>query len=62
MQRTLHEAKCTVCNQTAMVPFEPTPGKPVYCKACFAKRATTQPARTSTSYNFEPKQAWARRR
>ena len=61
-QRTLHEAKCTTCNQTAMVPFKPTPGKPVYCKTCFAKRSTLQPVGTSTNHNFEPKQAWARRR
>ncbi|MGD0407006.1 MAG: CxxC-x17-CxxC domain-containing protein [Candidatus Bathyarchaeia archaeon] len=61
-QRNVYEAKCTICNQIAIVPFKPTPGKPVYCKTCFAKRLTNQPIRTNTSNNFEPKQAWARRR
>ena len=62
MQRTLHETKCSECNQVTLVPFKPTPGKPVYCKTCFAKRLTKQPTRTNMSHAFEPKQAWARRR
>jgi CxxC-x17-CxxC domain-containing protein len=62
-QRTVYEVKCTTCNQTATVPFKPTPGKPVYCRACFAKQSTNQPLKTSGPHaNFEPKQAWARRR
>ena len=61
-QRATYEAKCSVCNEVAVVPFKPTPGKPVYCKACFAKRLTSSPTRTDASHNFEPKQAWARRR
>ena len=61
-QKTLYEAKCSVCNEVAVVPFKPTPGKPVYCKACFSKRLTSQPLKADASRNFEPKQAWARRR
>jgi CxxC-x17-CxxC domain-containing protein len=61
-QRTLHEAKCSVCNQVAVVPFKPTPGKPVYCKTCFSKRLTGQTNTGDANHNFEPKQAWARRR
>lgn len=63
-QRTVYEVKCTSCNQTATVPFKPTPGKPVYCKACFAKQSANQAPKTATGAhaNFEPKQAWARRR
>ncbi len=62
-QRTIYEVKCTSCNQIATVPFKPTPGKPVYCKACFSKQLTNQPLKTANAHaNFEPKQAWARRR
>lgn len=61
-QRTAYEVKCTSCNQTATVPFKPTPGKPVYCKTCFSKRLTDQPLKTVAHSSFEPKQAWARRR
>ncbi|MGD0644150.1 MAG: CxxC-x17-CxxC domain-containing protein [Candidatus Bathyarchaeia archaeon] len=61
-QRNSYEAKCTSCNQIAIVPFKPTPGKPVYCKTCFSKHLTSQPLKTSNNNNFEPKQAWARRR
>ncbi|HVL49614.1 MAG TPA: CxxC-x17-CxxC domain-containing protein [Candidatus Thermoplasmatota archaeon] len=35
------EVTCTACNQTATVPFQPTPGRPVFCAACFAKRGPT---------------------
>jgi len=63
-QRTMTEAKCTECGQVTTVPFKPTPGKPVYCKACFAKRnnPTGQTATTNRNYEFDPKQVWARRR
>ncbi len=61
-QRTMYEVKCTSCNQAATVPFKPTPGKPVYCKTCFSKHMATQPTKTNGNSNFEPKQAWARRR
>ncbi|MCL5878101.1 MAG: hypothetical protein M1540_09855 [Candidatus Bathyarchaeota archaeon] len=62
IQRNIYEAKCSTCNQATTVPFKPTPGKPVYCKTCYAKRTTDRPIRATTSSNFEPKQAWARRR
>lgn len=29
---------CTRCHGPAFVPFTPTPGRPVYCRACFVKR------------------------
>lgn len=38
------EAQCTSCGQMTTLPFTPTPGRPVYCRACFAKR---QPDRRS---------------
>jgi len=61
-QRATYEAKCSVCNEVAVVPFKPTPGKPVYCKSCFSKRLTNPSTRIDANRNFEPKQAWARRR
>ncbi|MEO7117902.1 MAG: CxxC-x17-CxxC domain-containing protein, partial [Candidatus Limnocylindrales bacterium] len=36
--REMFEATCSECGNTAMVPFRPTSGKPVYCNDCFAKR------------------------
>ena len=53
-QRTTYEAKCSVCNEVAVVPFKPTPGKPVYCKACFAKRLTSSPTRTDLAIILNP--------
>lgn len=28
-------AVCTKCGKDTTVPFQPTPGKPVYCRDCF---------------------------
>jgi CxxC-x17-CxxC domain-containing protein len=36
--REMFEATCSDCGNTAMVPFRPTSGKPVYCNDCFARR------------------------
>ncbi|MBW2991568.1 DNA-directed RNA polymerase [Candidatus Woesearchaeota archaeon] len=35
--RTMHKAVCAECGVECEVPFEPTEGRPVYCKECFAK-------------------------
>ena len=40
--REMFEANCSNCGKTAMVPFRPTSGKPVYCDSCFSTR---RPAR-----------------
>jgi CxxC-x17-CxxC domain-containing protein len=32
-----YEANCSACGKTTTVPFEPLPGRPVYCKECLAK-------------------------
>jgi len=61
-QKTMFEAKCTSCGKTATVPFKPTVGKPVYCRDCFSKHNSKPRETISGNYNFEPKQAWARRR
>lgn len=36
--REMFEAVCSNCGKTAMVPFRPTSGKPVYCDDCFSRR------------------------
>jgi CxxC-x17-CxxC domain-containing protein len=57
----MFEIKCTDCGQTAMVPFKPTAGKPVYCKTCFSKHTVKRPENGGSNFSFDPKQAWARR-
>jgi CxxC-x17-CxxC domain-containing protein len=61
-QRTMFEVKCTDCGQNAMVPFKPTAGKPVYCRACFSKHASNRSENTLKTSNLSQKQTWARRR
>ncbi|MCA9835187.1 MAG: zinc-ribbon domain containing protein [Thermomicrobiales bacterium] len=34
-QRTLYPATCSECGKQTEVPFNPSPGKPVYCRECF---------------------------
>lgn len=36
--RPLFAAVCSACGKETQVPFKPTPGKPVYCRDCYAKR------------------------
>jgi len=31
------EAVCSVCGKTTYVPFEPQPGRPIYCRDCLEK-------------------------
>ena len=71
-QQNSTEIKCTDCGKTAIVPFKPTVGKPVYCRECLGKhrsKRTETPnkmdMRTKTeakSYQNAEKQAWSRRR
>ena len=35
--RSVHSAICAVCGIETTVPFEPTEGRPVYCKECYVK-------------------------
>ena len=35
--REMHKATCADCGQETEVPFKPTEGRPVYCRACFQK-------------------------
>ena len=36
-ERTMHKAKCSECGTDCEVPFQPTEGKPVYCRDCYRK-------------------------
>jgi CxxC-x17-CxxC domain-containing protein len=36
--RQLYPATCSECGQQTEVPFNPTPGKPVFCRDCFQSR------------------------
>ena len=43
--RTPHRIVCADCNMPATLPFQPTQGKPVYCRSCFkARRQGASPA------------------
>lgn len=39
--RTMYPAVCADCGATTEVPFEPTQGRPVYCKECFEAHRRT---------------------
>lgn len=34
----MHQVVCADCGRDCEIPFEPRPGKPVYCNDCFRKR------------------------
>lgn len=42
-QRTLYPATCSECGKETEVPFNPSPGKPVYCRECFQARRANSP-------------------
>jgi len=58
-QKRMFEIKCTDCGKSTTVPFEPTKGKPVYCKACFSKHRNIHRERSSVGTKFDMKNAWA---
>ena len=33
-----HDAVCSECDSPTTVPFQPAPGRPVYCRSCFTNR------------------------
>jgi CxxC-x17-CxxC domain-containing protein len=35
--RKMYPAKCADCGADTEVPFEPTEGRPVYCRDCYPK-------------------------
>jgi CxxC-x17-CxxC domain-containing protein len=36
--RELHDATCASCGVQTRVPFRPSPGRPVYCRDCYANQ------------------------
>jgi len=36
--REMHKAVCSECKKDCEVPFEPTEGRAVFCRDCFAKK------------------------
>ena len=40
-EKRMHPAICAECGNGCEVPFQPTPGKPIYCKTCFRKGDST---------------------
>lgn len=41
-KREMHKATCADCGAETEVPFKPTEGRPVYCRACFQKHRSTR--------------------
>ena len=37
-ERTLYSVTCDGCGRPTQVPFNPTNGKPVYCRECYTQR------------------------
>ena len=48
--RQMFPAVCSGCGKETEVPFQPTAGKPVYCRECFQKRGSRTPPRRSPAY------------
>jgi CxxC-x17-CxxC domain-containing protein len=40
--REMHAATCSNCGKQTEVPFQPTPGKPVYCRECFQEQRASR--------------------
>jgi len=36
--REMYDVVCAECGRTTQVPFQPTEGRPVYCRDCFEAR------------------------
>ncbi|HEU5251128.1 MAG TPA: zinc-ribbon domain containing protein [Thermoanaerobaculia bacterium] len=41
-ERTLYDVTCDGCGKQTQVPFNPTNGKPVYCRECYSARRAQQ--------------------
>jgi CxxC-x17-CxxC domain-containing protein len=44
--REMHPAVCSQCGKQTEVPFQPTAGKPVYCRECFAEQRASRSSYT----------------
>jgi CxxC-x17-CxxC domain-containing protein len=47
--RRMFTATCDDCGKSCEVPFKPTPGKPVFCKACFGTKGGRNVQATSAA-------------
>jgi CxxC-x17-CxxC domain-containing protein len=61
-EKEMFAIKCSDCGKTEMVHFQPTVGKPVYCRICFAKYMSRGTEIVGRDSRFGPRQAWTRRR
>ncbi len=52
----LYTATCDNCGKTTRVIFEPTPGKPIYCKSCLKKMKAAKVASEDSKSQPNPKQ------
>ncbi len=41
-ERTFYDVTCDGCQKQTQVPFNPTNGKPVYCRECYSARRAQQ--------------------
>ena len=41
--RQMYPAVCSQCGKETEVPFQPTAGKPVYCRECFQQQRSSTP-------------------
>jgi len=41
-ERTFYDVTCDGCGKQTQVPFNPTNGKPVYCRECYSARRAQQ--------------------
>lgn len=44
------EAECARCHEVTTVPFYPSQGRPVYCRACFIEQKVTAPSPAGTAF------------
>ncbi|OGW80335.1 MAG: hypothetical protein A3G33_01140 [Omnitrophica bacterium RIFCSPLOWO2_12_FULL_44_17] len=54
--RVLHKAICADCKKDCEIPFQPSPGRPVYCKACFSVRKGGNSQKERPNYRPGPVQ------
>ena len=54
--REMFKATCSDCGQECEVPFEPTEGKPVRCKECFAKNRPKKNFNRNRNFDRRPRE------
>jgi CxxC-x17-CxxC domain-containing protein len=56
------KVKCSDCKKVTSVSFEPTKGKPVYCRECLSKHRPNRSISPRQPRRFDSSNVWARRR